>query len=109
VHFAALTTLLVFSVAALALIAVPGPNVIYIVACGAPQGHAAAVASALGRGAAAEPRSRGRSGPGRDDVKSCGPTPPWWGNDMGRRASRRAGSEWGGWPSPPRRSSGWRG
>ncbi len=42
------STLLVFSVAALALIAVPGPNIIYIVTRGMGQGRKAAVASALG-------------------------------------------------------------
>jgi len=41
-------TLLAFSLAALVLIAVPGPNLIYIVARGVEQGRRAAVVSALG-------------------------------------------------------------
>ncbi len=42
------STLLVFSVAALALIAVPGPNHVYIVTRGIGQGRRAAVASVFG-------------------------------------------------------------
>lgn len=45
-----LATLLLFALAALALIAVPGPNMIYIVTRGISQGRGAAVASVLGVG-----------------------------------------------------------
>lgn len=44
--------LLLFALAALALIVVPGPNVLYIVTCGINQGRGAAVASVLGVGTA---------------------------------------------------------
>ncbi len=44
----AFSTLLVYSVAALALIVVPGPNHLYIVTRGIGQGRRAAVASAAG-------------------------------------------------------------
>lgn len=43
-----LTTLAVFSIAALTLIVIPGPNIIYIMTRGIAQGRRAAVASALG-------------------------------------------------------------
>ncbi|MEU8201494.1 LysE family translocator [Streptosporangium sp. NPDC049046] len=42
------STLLIFSVASLALVLVPGPNHIYIIARAVSQGRAAGVASALG-------------------------------------------------------------
>ncbi|RCG30998.1 LysE family translocator [Sphaerisporangium album] len=42
------STLLVFSAAALALVVIPGPNIIYITARGIAQGRAAAIASAVG-------------------------------------------------------------
>ncbi|MBB4705762.1 LysE family translocator [Sphaerisporangium siamense] len=42
------STLVVFSLAALALVAVPGPNALYITARGIAQGRAAAIASAVG-------------------------------------------------------------
>ncbi|WP_084961961.1 LysE family translocator [Thermoactinospora rubra] len=43
-----LTTLALFTVAALALVVIPGPNHLYIAARGLAQGRAAGVASALG-------------------------------------------------------------
>jgi threonine/homoserine/homoserine lactone efflux protein len=42
------STLLLFSVAGLALVVVPGPNHLYITARGIAQGRAAAIASAVG-------------------------------------------------------------
>jgi threonine/homoserine/homoserine lactone efflux protein len=41
-------TLLLFSLAALALVAVPGPNLVYIATCSLSEGRRAGVASALG-------------------------------------------------------------
>ncbi|MFD0665836.1 LysE family translocator [Thermocatellispora tengchongensis] len=42
------STLVVFVVASLALVAIPGPNHLYIIARGMAQGRAAGIASALG-------------------------------------------------------------
>lgn len=43
-----LSTIIGFSVAAVTLIAIPGPNVIYITACSLSEGRRAGLVSALG-------------------------------------------------------------
>ena len=56
------STLLVFLLAAFALLVVPGPSVLYVVARGVAQGRAAGFISALGVGTGALVHCRGRCG-----------------------------------------------